>query len=157
MSFLEKSGRRKMTDGLNKVLLLGNIGKDPELRMTNGGTAVLRLSLATSETYLDNNKQRKERTEWHRIVIWGKRAEALGKLLVKGDRIMIEGKLRTTSYEDRDGKKRFTTEVVADNVLLNGTRGQHGGGGGSRQSAQSGGFDGPGESFGPVDDDDIPF
>ena len=120
-----------MAEGLNRVTLLGNLGAEPELRMTNGGTGVLKLRLATSETYLDRNKQRQERTEWHRVVVWGRRAEALGKILTKGDRILIEGSLRTSSYDDKDGNKKYTTEIVANNVVLNGRGGGGGGGGGS--------------------------
>lgn len=127
-----------MAEGLNRVFLLGNLGADPELRMTPGGSAVLKLRLATSETYLDKNKQRQERTEWHRVTIWGRRAEALSRILSKGSRIFVEGGLRTTSYDDRDGNKRYTTEIVAQNILL------QGGKGGGRD-AQDGGFEGPPE------------
>ncbi|WP_438029114.1 single-stranded DNA-binding protein [Sorangium sp. So ce233] len=109
-----------MSEGLNKVMLLGNVGADPELRFTQGGQAVLNLRLATNESYLDRDKQRKERTDWHNVVIWGKRAEALGKILGKGSSIFVEGSLRTSSYDDRDGNKRYKTEVVANNVLLTG-------------------------------------
>ena len=116
-----------MADGLNRVLLFGNLGADPELKMTSGGQAVLKLRLATSESYLDRNQQRQERTEWHSVVIWGKRGEALGKLLTKGSRVFIEGGLRTTSWETDGGEKRYRTEVVATNVILAG-----GGSGGSR-------------------------
>src|SRR6478752_7154886 len=126
-----------MAEGLNRVMLLGNLGADPELKMTSGGQSVLKLRLATSETYLDKNRGRQERTEWHSVVVWGKRAEALSKFLTKGSRLFIEGGLRTSSYDDRDANKRYKTEVVATNVILSG-----GGGGG-----------GPG----PGDDDDIPF
>ena len=132
-----------MAEGLNRVMLLGNLGADPELRMTSGGQAVLKLRLATSETYLDKNRQRQERTEWHNVVIWGKRAEALAKILTKGTRIFVEGGLRTSSYEDRDGNKRYRTEVVSTNILLQGS----GGGGGGR--AGGGGF----KDAGPPDDD----
>lgn len=107
-------------DGLNRVMLLGNLGVDPELRMTGGGQAVLNLRLATTESYLDKNKARQERTEWHSVVVWGKRAEGLNKILRKGDRIFIEGGLRTTKYQDRDGNDRYKTEVIAQNVILNG-------------------------------------
>jgi single-strand DNA-binding protein len=168
-----------MAEGLNKVMLLGNLGADPELRMTGSGNAVLKLRLATSETYLDRNKQRQERTEWHRVTIWGRRAEALSRILSKGSRIFVEGGLRTSSYEDRDGNKRYTTEIVASNILLQGGRG-----GGREASdgyaggAPDAGFDrgeeppdldpGPepradaggygGSSRPPIpDDDDIPF
>ncbi|AUX37388.1 MULTISPECIES: single-stranded DNA-binding protein [Sorangium] len=109
-----------MAEGLNRVMLLGNLGADPELRFTQGGQAVLNLRLATTESYLDRDKVRKERTDWHNVVIWGKRAEALGKILSKGSSIFIEGSLRTSSYDDRDGNKRYKTEVIANNVLLTG-------------------------------------
>jgi|SRR5690349_15985372 len=163
-----------MAEGLNRVMLLGNLGADPELRMTSGGQAVLKLRLATSETYLDKNRQRQERTEWHNVVIWGKRAEALAKILTKGTRIFVEGGLRTSSYEDRDGNKRYRTEVVSTNILLQGSGGGRGGGGGA--GAGGGGFrdtggggddgdegyrpqSGPpqGGDFPDTDDDDIPF
>jgi single-strand DNA-binding protein len=117
-----------MAEGLNRVMLLGNLGQDPELRMTSGGQAVLKLRLATSETYLDRNKVRQERTEWHSVVVWGKRAEALSKFLTKGSRIFVEGGLRTSSYDDKEGHKRYRTEVVANNIILSG-----GGRGGPRQ------------------------
>jgi single-strand DNA-binding protein len=155
-----------MAEGLNRVILLGNLGADPELRMTGGGTAVLKLRLATSETYLDRNKQRQERTEWHRVVVWGRRAEALGKILSKGDRLLVEGSLRTSSYDDKEGHKRYTTEVIASNVVLSGGgRGAGGGGGGGARSgsapsddfAPSGGFDEADYGGGSADDDDIPF
>jgi single-strand DNA-binding protein len=119
-----------MAEGLNRVLLFGNLGADPELKMTNGGQAVLKLRLATSESYLDRNKVRQDRTEWHSVVVWGKRAEALGKFLTKGARIFVEGGLRTSNYEDKDGKKVYRTEIVASNIILGGRGGGGGGGGG---------------------------
>src|SRR4029079_11685308 len=108
-----------MADGLNRVILLGNLGADPELKMTQGGQAVLKLRLATTETYLDKNQTRQERTEWHSVTLWGKRGEALSKFLTKGERIFVEGSLRTSSYE-KDGEKRYRTEVVANNIILGG-------------------------------------
>jgi single-strand DNA-binding protein len=108
-----------MAEGLNRVMLLGNLGADPELKMTPGGQAVLKLRLATTETYLDRNQVRQERTEWHRITLWGKRGEALGKFLAKGDRIFVEGRIQTSSYE-KNGEKRYSTEVVATNIILSG-------------------------------------
>jgi single-strand DNA-binding protein len=160
-----------MAEGLNRVMLLGNLGADPELRMTQGGQAVLKIRLATSETYVDKNRQRQERTEWHSVVIWGKRAEALAKILTKGSRIFVEGGLRTSTYDDRDGNKRYRTEIVASNILLQGGagggRGGGGGGGGYRDASpedevsegyrpQSGPPQGGGD-FPDTDDDDIPF
>ncbi len=106
-----------MADGLNRVMLLGNLGADPELRMTSGGQAVLSLRLACSESYLDKDKNRQERTEWVNVTVWGKRGEALAKLLAKGSRVFVEGGLRTSSY-DKDGEKRYKTEVVASNIIL---------------------------------------
>jgi single-strand DNA-binding protein len=138
-----------VSEGLNRVMLLGNLGADPELRMTTSGKAVLNMRLATTETYLDQNKVKQEKTEWHSLVLWGRRAEALGKILSKGDRIFVEGGLQTRSYDDRDGQKRYKTEVNVTNVVLNGKR--NGGGGGSSAPAPSG-DDGGGES-----DNDIPF
>lgn len=154
-----------MAEGLNRVILLGNLGAAPELRMTNNGTAVLKMRLATSETYLDRNKQRQERTEWHNVVVWGRRAEALGKFLGKGDRLLVEGSLRTTSYDDRDGNKKYRTEIIANNVVLSGGgRGGGGGGGGGggrsmdddRGPSGGGGYDDV-DYGGGGDDDDIPF
>ncbi len=120
-----------MAEGLNRVMLLGNLGADPELRFTQGGQAVLHLRLATTESYLDKDKVRRERTDWHSVVVWGKRGEALGKILTKGSSIFIEGSLRTSSYDDRDGNKRYKTEVIANNVILAGGRGGAGGGRGA--------------------------
>lgn len=154
-----------MAEGLNRVMLLGNLGQDPDLRFTQGGQAVLNLRLATTESYMDRDRVRKERTDWHNVVIWGKRAEALSKILHKGSSIFVEGSLRTSSFEGRDGQKRYKTEVNARNVLLTG-----GGGGGRRQSDDREDRDSPREptppppeyedaapNFGPDDDDDIPF
>jgi single-strand DNA-binding protein len=162
-----------MAEGLNRVMLLGNLGADPELRMTPSGQAVLKLRLATSETYLDRNRVRQERTEWHSVVVWGKRAEALSKILSKGSRLFVEGGLRTSSYDDKDGNKRYRTEVVASNIILSGGGGgggggARGGGGGGRQSDfgrddefGGGGGGGGGGGYDDADygggDDDIPF
>jgi single-strand DNA-binding protein len=109
-----------MAEGLNKVLLLGNLGADPELRVTPGGQAVLKLRLATTESYLDKSNTRQERTEWHRITIWGKRGEALAKFLTKGERLFVEGRIQTSSYE-KNGEKRYSTEIIANNVILAGS------------------------------------
>jgi single-strand DNA-binding protein len=166
-----------MPEGLNRVMLLGNLGADPELRVTPGGQAVLKLRLATNETYLDKSNVRQERTEWHRVTVWGRRAEALGKILQKGDLLFVEGRLQTSSYE-KNGEKRYSTEVIAVNLVLpGGGRGRTEGApmreGGSRAPKESGGGDAPpyddfasggGGGGGPVggpigggSDDDIPF
>jgi single-strand DNA-binding protein len=139
-------------------MLLGNLGADPELRMTSGGQAVLKLRLATSETYLDRNKVRQERTEWHSVVIWGKRGEALAKILAKGSRIFVEGGLRTSSYDDKEGHKRYKTEVVANNIILSG--GARGGDKGPSESPTTAGGGYSDEDYGvkpPGSDDEIPF
>src|SRR6516165_1330814 len=125
-----------MAEGLNRVMLLGNLGADPELRVTPGGQAVLKLRLATNATYLDRNSVRQERTEWHRVTVGGRRAEALGKILQKGDLLFVEGRLQTSSYE-KNGEKRYSTEVVANNIVLPG-RGR-GEGAGAPASREGGG------------------
>lgn len=107
-------------NGLNKVMLLGNLGADADLRYTQSGHPVLNLRIATTETYLDANRVRHERTEWHSVTVWGKRGEGLARVLAKGSRIFVEGGLRTSSYEDRDGTKRYRTEIVANEVILAG-------------------------------------
>ncbi len=140
-----------MADGLNRCMLLGNLGADPELRMTGSGQAVLNLRLATSESYLDKNKERQERTEWHTVIVWGKRAEGLNKILRKGDRIFIEGGLRTSSYDDRDGNKRYKTEVVASNVILSGSKNA------PRPAPLDAPDQDPSNMAGFDGDDDIPF
>jgi single-strand DNA-binding protein len=137
-------------DGLNRVMLLGNLGADPELRVTSGGQAVLKLRLATTESYLDKERARQERTEWHSVVVWGKRAEGLGKFLRKGDRLFIEGGLRTSSY-DKDGEKRYRTEIVASNVILSGSKNA------SRPAPSSEPDQDPSNMAGFDGDDDIPF
>jgi single-strand DNA-binding protein len=138
-----------MAEGLNRVLLLGNLGADPELRVTPGGQAVLKLRLATNETYLDRSNVRQERTEWHRVTVWGRRAEALGKILQKGDLLFVEGRIQTSSYE-KNGEKRYSTEVVANNIVLPGSgrgRGEGApmreGGAGARQPREPAGADAP--------------
>lgn len=145
-----------MAEGLNRVMLFGNLGADPELRQTAGGQSVLKLRLATNESWLDKNRVRQERTEWHSVVVWGKRAEALAKFLEKGSSVFVEGSLRTSSYEDREGVKRYRTEIVASNLLLGGR-----GGGGSRSRDDAPPDEAPagelGASGGDSSDDDIPF
>jgi len=163
-----------MAEGLNRVMLLGNLGADPELRYTQAGKAVLNMRLATTESYLDANKVRQERTDWHNVVLWGKRGEALAKFLTKGSTIFVEGGLRTSTYDDKEGNKRYKTEVHATNIILAG-RGRGGGGAGEGESSGGGGVqrrgggpsgsappasggDAPTDDYGgPGGDDDIPF
>lgn len=137
-----------MSEGYLRVVALGNLGADPELRMTKGGTAVLNIRMACSESYLDANKVKQERTEWVAVTVWGKRAEALAKILSKGDRILVEGGLRTSSYEGKDGDKRYKTEVNADKVVLCG--GGKGGWQGKPASRESSPFGGDSEDSFPT-------
>ncbi len=145
---------------VNKVILVGNLGRDAELRYTPGGAAVATLNMATTEVWNDKGGQRQEKTEWHRVVVWGKQAESLSEYLTKGKQIYIEGRLQTRQWDDKDGNKRYTTEIRADRVTLLG-----GGGGGGRSAGASRGGDdiggghapGPDASPEPLTDDDIPF
>ncbi|MCA9668042.1 MAG: single-stranded DNA-binding protein [Myxococcales bacterium] len=140
--------------GINKVILIGNLGADPELRYTSGGQAVTDLRLATSRRFTGRDGSQQEDTQWHRVVVWGKQAEHCKEYLSKGRQVYVEGRLQTRSWEDRDGNKRYTTEVVAQTVqFLSGGRGGGGGAGGF------GGPPPPGDADAPPDfgDDDIPF
>lgn len=138
-----------MSNGVNKVILVGNLGKDPELRHTPSGTAVCELRLATNEKWKDKQGNPQERTEWHQVVVWDKRAELCAQYLAKGRQAYVEGRLRTRSWEDKEGNKRYTTEVIAQDVqFLGGRDGGGSGGGGSSQSYSGGGSE---------PDDDIPF
>lgn len=110
-----------MSDGLNRVILLGNLGADPELKHAPSGTPILTLRLATNESWVDRNKDVQERTDWHQVVVWGPRAEALSKILAKGSSVLVEGGIRTSSYE-KDGQKRWRTEIVARELCLVGRR-----------------------------------
>jgi single-strand DNA-binding protein len=126
MKTKDEEGEETMSDGMNRVILLGNLGADPELRYTTAGVAVLNVRLATNESYVDRNKEPQERTEWHTVVVWGNRAEGLSRVLTKGAGVLIEGTLRTSSYE-KDGQKRYRTEVHARDVFFTGKRGAPGG------------------------------
>jgi single-strand DNA-binding protein len=110
---------RRMTQGLNKVMLFGNLGADPELRMTASGTHVLAFRVATTDIFYDKNQQKQEKTEWHHVALFGPRAEPLSKLMSKGSRVLVEGRLQTTSY-DKDGSKRYKTEIIATDLFLAG-------------------------------------
>lgn len=160
-----------MAGGVNKVILVGYLGQDPDMRYTPSGQGVCELRLATSESWNDKNGQRQERTEWHRIVVWGKRAEVCSKYLAKGRQVYVEGRIQTRSYDDKEGQKRYITEIIANDVqFLGGGKGEGGGAGGSggRSSNNDGppppsdgdfgaGFSGGGGGSGGGPDDDIPF
>ena len=149
---------------VNKVILVGNLGRDAELRYTPGGAAVATLNLATTEVWNDRNNQRQEKTEWHRIVLWGKTAESLQEYLTKGKQIYVEGRIETRNWDDKDGQKRYMTEIIADRIqLLGGPGGDRdrtaGPARGSRPAEESYGGGGGSEAdsqLGP-DDDDVPF
>ena len=159
--------------GVNKAILVGNLGRDPELRTTPNGQSVVNFTLATSETWNDKSGERQERTEWHRIVVWGKTAEMCNQYLSKGRTVYIEGRIQTREWEDKDGAKRYTTEVNASTVNFIGPRQDGGGGGGAGGGggggnygggggAPSGGGGAPSGGGGGMDssppmDDDIPF
>jgi single-strand DNA-binding protein len=145
---------------VNKVILVGNLGRDAELRYTPGGAAVATLNLATTEVWNDKAGQKQEKTEWHRVILWGKSAESLNEYLVKGKQIYIEGRLQTRQWDDKDGNKRYTTEIRGDRVVLLGSGGGGAGGGGRSQSraASSPGDEPMGADPGSeLTDDDIPF
>ncbi|MDH3685261.1 MAG: single-stranded DNA-binding protein [Myxococcales bacterium] len=156
--------------GVNKAILVGNLGRDPELRYTANGQPVCTFSLATTENWMSREGKREERTEWHRIVVWGKAAENCASYLAKGRQVYIEGRIQTNEWEDKEGQKRKTTEINAQTVQFLGNRGGGGpGGGGSGQGGggQGGGNPGSGnqggDSFGdsgggaPPPGEDIPF
>jgi len=107
-----------MAGSVNKVILIGRLGKDPEMRFTPSGRAVTNFTMATNENWTDQSGERQERTDWHRIVVWGKLAENCAKLLSKGKQVYIEGRLQTRQWDDRDGNKRYTTEVVANQMQI---------------------------------------
>ena len=129
---------------VNKVILLGNLGKDPETRYTTGGEAVTNLNIATSETWKDKSGEKQEKTEWHRVVLFGRQAEIAGEYLKKGRSVYIEGRLQTRKYTDKDGVEKYSTEVVGDRMqLIGGAREGGGGGGGDADfSAPAGGSGG---------------
>jgi single-strand DNA-binding protein len=137
---------------VNKAILVGNLGKDAELRYTPGGQSVASFSIATTENWTSKDGEKKEQTEWHRIVLWGKQAETLQPYLVKGKQVFVEGRLQTRQWE-KDGQKHYTTEIKADRIVLLG--------GGSRdrgdRAGDSGGYQDPMKEPAAVTDDDIPF
>jgi single-strand DNA-binding protein len=146
---------------VNKAILVGRLGRDPETRYTSGGQAVCNFTMATDETYKDRAGERQKRTEWHRIVVWGKQAEIAQQYLHKGSLIFLEGRIQTRQWDDREGQKRTTVEIVANNFRMLGGRGDNAGAGapipGSDADAHAPG-PGPEETPTPeVSDEDIPF
>lgn len=123
--------------GVNKVILVGNLGKDPEVRYLEGGTAVANFSLATSESYKDKTGKKVDQTEWHNIVVWRGLAEVAEKYLKKGMQVFLEGKIRTRSWDDKEGNKRYTTEIVADNLTILGRKEDNSSSNSSSQMAES--------------------
>ncbi len=154
-----------MARSLNKVMLIGNLGKDPEMRYTPAGVPVASFSMATSESWRDQDGNTQERTEWHNIVAWRKLAEICSEYLKKGKKVYIEGRIQTRSYDDKNtGQKRYMTEIIADNMIMldgggGGMRGAEGGQERSRNSdAQSqGSVPSEGPEPGKSGDDDLPF
>ena len=151
---------------VNKVILVGNLGRDAELRYTPGGAAVATLNMATTEVWNDKAGAKQEKTEWHRVIFWGKVAESLTEYLTKGKQVYIEGRLQTRQWDDKDGNKRYTTEIKGDKIVLlggGGGGGQRGGGGMSLGGGEESMGGGQASSHGgdvpdqPLTDDDIPF
>ncbi|MGH8274815.1 MAG: single-stranded DNA-binding protein [Gammaproteobacteria bacterium] len=149
------------TRGVNKAILIGNLGADPEMRYTQSGKAVANLRIATSERWRDKQSgEQQERTEWHRVVLFGKLGEIAGEYLKKGSQVYLEGRIQTRKWQGQDGQDRYTTEIVANEMQMLGGRGGSGDGSGGGQSA--GGYeasDSAPEPAGsaPLEDDDIPF
>lgn len=139
-----------MAKSLNKVMLIGNLGKDPELRYTTSGVAVATFSLATNESWKDQDGNAQERTEWHNIVAWRKLAEICAEWLKKGKKVYIEGRIQTRSYDDKNtGAKKYITEIVADNMIMLDSRG-----GEQASQPQNAGIE---EPSGAAGKDDLPF
>jgi len=159
-----------MARGINKVIIVGNLGADPETNYTGAGLAITSLRIATSEQWTDKQSgEKQERTEWHRVKLFGKLAEIAGEYLKKGRQVYIEGSLRTDKYTDKDGIERFSTNIIADEMqMLGGGSGEGGQGGGQQRQgggqgrSQGGGYGGQQQRQAPAqnnnfDDDDIPF
>lgn len=140
--------------GINKVILVGRLGSDPETKAIGQGSTVSQFNVATSENWVDKSGQKQERTEWHRVVVWGKLAEICGKHLSKGRQVYVEGRLQTRSWEDKQGQKRYTTEIVANTVQFLGAMGE-------RSSTSTSGSEQDFQNFGPEPtfdtEDEIPF
>lgn len=144
--------------GINKVILVGHLGKDPEVRQAATGMAMATCSIATSESWKDKTSgEKQERTEWHRVVFFGKLAEIAGKYLKKGGQVYIEGRLRTRKWQDKEGNDRYTTEIMANDMQMLGTRGGSSGNDHSVDDTPAPSQSLPASSFDDFDDQDIPF
>ena len=145
--------------GVNKVFLIGNLGRDPEVRYTQTGTAVANFTLATTDKWRDKaSDEPKERTEWHRVVVWGKQAEIAGEWLRKGRQVYVEGSLQTREWTDRDGNKRYTTEIRAQSFQMLGNRGDRNEAAPAPNESEAAPEPASGSAgSGSFDDDDIPF
>lgn len=145
--------------GVNKVILIGNLGNDPEVRYTASGAAVANVSLATSEQWKDRESgEQQERTEWHRVVFFGRIAEVVGEYLRKGSQIYVEGRLQTRKWQDKDGNDKYSTEIVANDMqMLGGGRGGGGGSADASSGARNSGAASKQPAGGDDFDDDIPF
>jgi len=160
-----------MAKSVNKVILVGNLGKDPEVKYTPNGTAVAKFSIATNERFKDKAGEWQDRTEWHSIVAWQRLAEIIGEYVKKGSKVYIEGRLQTSSWEDKQsGEKKYRTEIIAHDLVLLGGRGEGAGGGGDYEGRSSRGAAAPASSFDQrtpqaddagqpteITDEDIPF
>ena len=151
-----------MARGVNKVILVGNLGRDPEMKYTEGGKAIANITIATSESWNDKQTGEKvEKTEWHRVVAFDRLAEIIGEYLAKGSQVYIEGKIQTRKWQDKDGKDRYTTEVVARDMQMLGSRGDNAQSGADHAQSGQGGFrkttEESASTGGGFDDDDIPF
>jgi single-strand DNA-binding protein len=151
---------------VNKVILIGNLGRDPEVRSTPSGQPNAKFTLATSRRWRDKNGQKQEQTEWHQIVVWGKQAEIAGQYLTKGKQIYLEGRIQTSSWDDKQtGEKKYRTEIICENFQMLGSRGSGGGdfeshGPSASASPSASPSQGPSYDeggFGEPEDDDIPF
>ncbi|WP_438616750.1 single-stranded DNA-binding protein [Myxococcus llanfairpwllgwyngyllgogerychwyrndrobwllllantysiliogogogochensis] len=146
-------------EGLNKVMLIGNLGADPELRATPGGKAVANMRLATTDTWTDKAGEKRERTEWHRIVVWGKLAELCHQHLTKGRQVFVEGQLQTREWTDKENRKNFTTEVIATQVTFLGQRPDQRSADPTRTGSRGAATQEPASDGQPppMDDADVPF
>lgn len=143
-----------MANSVNKAILVGRLGKDPEVKYTQGGTPVAKFTLATSEVWKDQNGEKQERTEWHNIVAWTRLAEICGQYLTKGSRVYIEGRIQTRSWEDKEGKKHYITEIRADNLVMLSGKSEEAR---SEKSAAAAASSDGGSTDPEITDDDIPF